>query len=279
MNWGLALSGGAACGLANVGILEVLEENGYRPGAISGSSMGAIVAGLYALGYPPSQIRAVAAKLSPVTVVEIASAPFRGGLHGGFFTQRLEEHLAPLIADATIADCDIPFVCVAGRVLQPIQWQRALRPGFTEHVLESVDLHVFDRDTRVLDALRASSAVPVIFSPARVGDDEFVDLVHFGAIPVLSLKAEVKPAPIIATDTMPAWDRLEPWLPPAIKEFMMTGREMTEKSIAAADLVIRPPLPATAFRFDQGHSFADSGRDATESRLGDIAALLKPVGG
>ena len=80
------------------------------------------------------------------------------------------------------------------------------------------------------------------------------------------------------TDTMPAWDHLESWLPSAIKDFMVAGREMTEKSVAAADLIIRPPLPATAFRFDQGHSFADSGRAEAEAQLGEIAALLKPAG-
>ena len=53
MNWGLALSGGAACGLANIRVIEALEAVTLRPNCVGGSSMGAIVTGLYALGHTP----------------------------------------------------------------------------------------------------------------------------------------------------------------------------------------------------------------------------------
>ena len=68
------------------------------------------------------------------------------------------------------------------------RWERLLLPGFVEHVRERVELHVFAPSTRILDAVRASSAVPVVFSPARVDGEEFVDLVHFGAIPARDLR-------------------------------------------------------------------------------------------
>ena len=60
VNWGLVLSGGAACGLANIGVLEVLAEYSMAPEAIAGSSMGAIIAALHAVGHSPADMHAVA---------------------------------------------------------------------------------------------------------------------------------------------------------------------------------------------------------------------------
>ena len=56
---GLALSGGAARGFAHIGVLKVLEEAGLTPDYISGSSMGAIVGGMYAAGYSASEIESL----------------------------------------------------------------------------------------------------------------------------------------------------------------------------------------------------------------------------
>lgn len=53
---GLVLSGGAAKGLAHIGVLRVLEEIGITPDYITGTSMGAVVGGLYALGYTADEI-------------------------------------------------------------------------------------------------------------------------------------------------------------------------------------------------------------------------------
>ena len=83
-HWGLVLSGGAACGLADVGVLEVLHEAGLRPACIAGSSMGAIVAAPYAMQHPPSVMRELLGSLAPAKVVRLSKRPLRGGLHGGF---------------------------------------------------------------------------------------------------------------------------------------------------------------------------------------------------
>lgn len=278
-SWGLVLSGGAACGFANIGVLEVLHEAGLRPDCIAGSSMGAIVAAPYAMGHPPAVLRELAASVSPTSVARLTQAPLRDGLHGGLLRQHLDEHLAPLLGDARIGDCTIPFVCVAGRVGAPVRWHDILRPGFLEHLRQSVELHVFPPRTRLLDAVRASSAIPVLFSPATVDGAEFVDLVHFGPIPARSLRAVWAPEVVIGTDTQPRYDGVEPWLPPPLRRFLAAGREETQRSIDVCDLLLRPPLPATALHFDRGDEFADAGAHATRERLEEIRALLSPCSG
>jgi NTE family protein len=53
---GYAFSGGGARGFAHIGVLKVLEEEGLKPNCISGSSIGAIIGALYAMGYTPTEI-------------------------------------------------------------------------------------------------------------------------------------------------------------------------------------------------------------------------------
>ncbi|MGB9792701.1 MAG: patatin-like phospholipase family protein [Thermacetogeniaceae bacterium] len=61
---GLALSGGGLLGVAHIGVLEVLEENGIFPGVVAGTSAGAFVAALYAAGLEPRALRELALRLS-----------------------------------------------------------------------------------------------------------------------------------------------------------------------------------------------------------------------
>ena len=56
MSLGIALSGGGIRGIAHAGVLKALEDNGINIHAIGGTSSGALIAGLYALGYSPDNI-------------------------------------------------------------------------------------------------------------------------------------------------------------------------------------------------------------------------------
>ena len=273
-SWGLVLSGGAACGLANIGVLDVLEREGLRPDCVAGSSMGAIVAALYALGHSPAVMKELTAGLAPASVVRLSSRPFRAGLHGGALEQQLESHLKPLIGDALIGDCEIPFVCVAGRVSTPIRWERLLLPGFLDHLRECVEAYVFPDDVLILDAIRASSAIPVVFSPVQVNGEEFVDLVHFGPIPARALRRVHSPDVVIATDTQPSYRALEPLMPRPLRNFLLAGREETKQSIAACNLVVRPDLPGSPLRFDLGDAFFEAGTSAAEAAIGEIRSLV-----
>ena len=62
---GLALGGGGLKGLAHIGVLQVLQENGIKPSFISGTSAGSIVAALYACGIDPQQMAELVKQLKP----------------------------------------------------------------------------------------------------------------------------------------------------------------------------------------------------------------------
>ncbi len=274
MKRGLVLSGGAAWGLANIGVLQVLEREGFSFDCIAGSSMGAIVAGVYALGIPLSVLVQTASRISLLKVVRIAKSPFTKGFHGGLLRQQLETILMPVIGEARIADTKIPFVCVAGKVCKPVSWERTFLPGFTDHFLDCITPHVFPAETMMIDALLATSAIPVAFAPVKVGRDTFVDLVHFGAIPARQLRAIHHPDIVIGTDTNPKFDFLRRMLPAPWKEFLDRGHREIEVDREACDLVIQPTMPAAIFRFDRARDFITAGRRSAEKHLPVLRSLL-----
>lgn len=274
MKRGLVLSGGAAWGLANIGVLKVMEREGFRFDCIAGSSMGAIVAGAYALGISIDVIEDTAAKISLLSVARFANPPFQHGFHGGLLRQKLETILSPIIGNARIADAKIPFVCVAGKVMKPVSWEKILFPGFAEHFSECIVPYVFPPETRMIDAMLASSAIPVVFAPVQIGSETFVDLVHFGSIPARQLRALHQPDVMIGTDTNPRYGMLRRLLPAPWREFIDRGHAEIEADKEACDLVIEPRMPAPMFRFDRADDFIVSGQLAAEKRLPELRQIL-----
>ncbi len=272
MTWGLVLSGGIAQGIANGGVLEVLEREGLKPDAIAGSSMGAIVGALWALGHKTSTLRTLCERLSLLT---IAVPNFESGsVSQGFLKQSLDTHLKDFVGDAAIGDCKIPFVCVAGRMKEPVTLQDFLKRDAAAVINAKVELHVFPPETRVIDAIMASSAIPFVFSPVVIGNDHFVDLLNFGAIPSRTLKSIHHPDVIIATDTTQSSESYKHFLPSGWREFLEASDRSLEESKKACDIVIRPEMPHGPYRFDKATAFFEAGREAAEKMLPQIKEAL-----
>jgi NTE family protein len=274
MTWSLVLSGGVACGIANGGVLEALEEAHMKPDIIAGSSMGAIIAALYAYGIPIANIKDLTKELSPLSIVKLSSAPFQKGLHSGLLTQRIEEKLGPLLGNARIRDCKIPFLCVAGCVTKPVEWHRIINEGFTEYAATCIQQDTFDPEVRLIDAITASSAMPVIFAPARIADKEYVDLLNFGAIPSRTVRDAYHPDIIVGTNTNPDYGDLITFLPKGWQQFLQEGQKSLNESKAACDIVIEPNLPYGPLRFDKASDFWESGKRATEAMMPSVRSLL-----
>jgi NTE family protein len=272
--WGLVLSGGTAFGIANAGVLEVLEREGLRPDCISGSSMGAIVAALWMTGHNSQDMLRVIEGLSMKDIAAFDGPPWKGSLHAGLLRHRIADHLSHLLGDKTIADCPIPFICVAGRIKKPVEWLRIVREGFSDHLQDCVEPYVFPPETRLLDAVFASSAVPVLFRPVTIGENTFVDLVSFGAIPASHLKERCDPEILIATDTNQQYAGVLPFLPAGWRTFIQEGLKSVETNKALCDLVIAPPLKGNQYRFDKAAEFYAKGKEAAEEMLPRVRELV-----
>ncbi|WP_158607125.1 patatin-like phospholipase family protein [Pontibacter oryzae] len=179
---GLVLSGGGAKGMAHIGFLKVMEEAGIRPDFITGTSMGSLVGALYALGYTPDQIEKIAlgqdwemvlsnqVQLSQIAIEEKAyygrymlelpvnklKISFPSGLIEG---QALNNLLIRLSRGAHgIQDFNklpTPFACVATNL--STGKKVVLRSGFLP------------------EALRASMAIPTVFTPVKLDSSMLVD--------------------------------------------------------------------------------------------------------
>jgi len=272
--WGLALSGGIAHGMANVGIWEALEEAKLIPNAIAASSMGAIVGALVALGYTSKDLRELCGKITLLNIVELRKKPFEGGLHAGLLRPMLEKHLAPLVGNARIADCKIPFLCVAGEVREHIRWERVLEKDFNEYARQCFRPVVLPPETLLLEALLATSALPVLFSPITIGEHSYIDLCNFGSVPIAALREAFHPDVIIATDTQPRLGKVTSYLPSGWRKYSEEGEQELETSLKEANLVIRPDLRTPAWRFDRGLEFVESGKKVTEKKLEEIRQLI-----
>jgi NTE family protein len=192
---GLVLSGGAAKGIAHVGVLQVLEEAGIVPDLITGTSMGSIIGGLYAMGYPADTLTKmmrmqdwdkVLSDKIPLDEVVFEEKPFfenqllelplekwklkmPGGLiHGQQIASLLNRLTLPASHIDDFNRLPIPFSCVGADIIRGTSIP--LNRGYLQ------------------DAMRASMAIPTVFTPIQRDSFLLVDggLVH--NFPVLEAK-------------------------------------------------------------------------------------------
>lgn len=148
----LALGTGGARGLAHIGAIEAIEAAGYRIVAVSGSSMGALIGGIYAAG-KLDVYRDWATALQKMDVLKLVDWTLSGaGLIKG---ERIIGVLRELIGDVEIADLPMAFTAVATDLDREREVWLARGPLF--------------------DAIRASIAVPTIFRPHPVHGHRLVD--------------------------------------------------------------------------------------------------------
>ncbi|RUO99010.1 patatin-like phospholipase family protein [Hyphomicrobium sp.] len=163
---GLALGGGAARGWAHIGVLRALERAGIRPDVIAGTSIGAVVGGCYAAGHL-DVLERWACELTPKRIFGYLDFNLAGTglISGQKLCERLEQHLG----DRNIEDLDTHFTAVATEI-------------GTGHE------HWLSRG-RLVDAVRASYALPGIFKPVKVGGRWLFDGALVNPIPVSVCRA------------------------------------------------------------------------------------------
>ncbi|HET6806190.1 MAG TPA: patatin-like phospholipase family protein [Frateuria sp.] len=162
----LALGAGGAKGLAHIGVIEELERRGYVIDAIAGTSMGALIGGIYAMG-KLDVYRDWVCKLARFDVLRLVDWTFRGGLIKG---ERIIETLRELIGDACIEDLPLAYTAVATDIDR--------------------EREVWLSRGQLFDAIRASIAIPTIFRPHALEGRRLVDGALLNPVPVTPLIRE-----------------------------------------------------------------------------------------
>jgi NTE family protein len=147
---GLVLSGGAARGFAHLGVLKALEEKGLKPDIISGVSAGAIAGAFYADGYTPEEILDIYMGQNLFDLVQITIP--RKGL---FKLTGMKNVLKKYLKARSFEELKIPLVVTATGLCEG-------KP-------------VYFREGDLIDAILASSAVPVFFEVVTINNVEYID--------------------------------------------------------------------------------------------------------
>jgi NTE family protein len=148
----LVLSGGGARGIAHIGVIEELEKQGFEISSIAGTSMGAVVGGVYALG-KMEEYKNWLYTLDKIKLFTLVDFSFSTqGLVKG---DKLLNTVKAFIPDANIEDLPIPYVAVAADIMNKKE--------------------VLFTKGSTFDAVRASMAFPTVFTPVRTENGLLVD--------------------------------------------------------------------------------------------------------
>ncbi len=241
---GLALGGGAARGFAHIGVIQVLEEAGIQPSLIVGTSAGSVVAALYASGKNGVALAALADGMDESTFADWAF-PGRGLIRG--------EALAKYVRDNTL-----------GRSIE----QMRLPLGIVATDLDNGQPILFQRGDPGV-AVRASSAVPAVFQPVRIGTREYVDGGLVSPVPVRFAR-EMGAELVIAVDisALPDGNPTGDAMRMLLQTFAIMGRSINHFELRDADVLLRPKLPGVS-----GADFASRKRSIQAGRDAMLAAL------
>ena len=248
---GLALGGGAARGFAHIGVIQVLEEAGLKPDLVVGTSAGSLVAALYAAGRPGAELARVALAMDESAITDW-SFPGRGLIRG--------EALARYVREQT-----------GGKTIE----QLAMPLGIVATDLDSGLPMLFQRGD-VGMAVRASSAVPAVFQPVKIGSREYVDGGLVSPVPVRfarQMGAEL----VIAVDisSPPDGNATGDPFKMLLQTFAIMGKSINQFELKDADIVVRPLLAGVSSAdFTARKRAIDAGRAAGLAALDGLRARI-----
>jgi NTE family protein len=189
MDIALALGGGGFKAVAHIGVIDRLENHGFRIRAIAGTSAGGLIGAAYAAGNSPLEILKAVQNLDPTKLYRRHNADGPSILgHAG-----LVEIITTLVGQKLFTDLKIPFGCTA------------------------VDLNssreVYLREGKVIDAAEATMAIPGVLPPTQAGSVLLVDGAVLDPVPVTLARILAPDLPIVAVPLTPAgndWDKIPP---------------------------------------------------------------------
>ena len=157
----LVLGSGGARGLAHIGVIHWLEENGYEIRSISGCSMGALIGGIYACG-KLDQFEEWVREISKLDIVMLLDVAW--GQQGLVEGERIMTTLRQFVGDRRIEDLPIQFTAVAADI------QR--------------EKEVWLKRGSVFDAIRASISLPLFFTPYELNGTQLLDGGILNPVPI-----------------------------------------------------------------------------------------------
>jgi NTE family protein len=252
---GLALSGGAARGIAHVGVLRALVENDIPIEAITGASAGALIGGCYAAGLSIERLREMASTFRWRHTARLAFSPL--GLQSN---ARMEKFLRANLPVTRFEDLKIPFAAMV----------TDLRKG---------SLIVFRDKGDLPFAIRASCAIPFVYAPVKDRDGKL--LIDGGIVKNLpisetrDLGADLVIAVDVNFDGIKFFDRPRTALGVLAYTFIAVERIVSNQERRDADILIVPKVGH--IRWDQTHRADELVKAGYEAGLESIDEIRNVI--
>jgi NTE family protein len=284
--YALVLGGGGARGLAHIGVLKILEREGFLPKLIVGTSMGAIVGGMYA--QTPSA-RLLEAKMKyllhseefrKVGLESLANGSKRDGhttvatmyarmkrgyglLRSGWSTGLVEDSillksLCQLLDDGKIQDCAIPFAAITCDLMSGREI--VLRTG------------------SILKAIAASSAIPGVVTPVSVNGRLLVDGGPTSLVPVEACRSLTRLPVVAVSVTRGLRDSrsVKNAIDVVLRSRMISEITLAEHALKDADVVMRPQVGSYGWAdFTSYDALVAKGALSAKDALPAIARLVR----
>jgi len=247
----LVLGGGAAKGFAHIGVIKALESQSIKADILAGTSVGSLVAALHGYGLDGFELQRLALEMKE-SMVSDWSMPDRGFFRG----EALQDYVNRTVHNKTIDQLTRKVAIVA----------TDLRSG------QEV---VFERGDTGL-AVRASSSVPGVFQPARIGGREYVDGGLVSPVPV-KVARRLGADLVIAVDisTRPGERPVRDSVDMLLRTFVIMGNALADIELRDADVVIRPETSGLSMTdFESRHLAILEGERAALAAMPEIKRKL-----
>jgi NTE family protein len=277
--WALVLMGGGSRGLAHIGILDVLQKNGLSPDIIVGTSMGAVIGGLFASGISPTKLKEIANDFDINNFIERPNVPFLSKKNqlsvldflmlesykskllkklGLNREDKMEAYLKNLIGEICIEELPVKFVCNAVDLISG-----------KEIIFEKGKLY---------KALRATMSLPIIFEPTSIDDMLLLDGGVLNNAPV-GIAKNLDAHKVILVDVHR--DIKEVPKEEIKNTFQLLHRMVetmvaykTDEKVKRADLVIRVDLEIDALDYSDSLRIVETGENIASENIDKIKKLV-----
>jgi NTE family protein len=284
---GLVLSGGGARGFAHIGVLKVLEEVGIKVDLITGTSMGSIVGGFYAIGYDAKTIERLVLEQNwnkllndDISRLDISmSEKKESSKYVGSFP--IYEH-----------GVNLPSGLLAGQnismLLSRLSWPVHHVQNFDEFYIpfRCVATDIVTGEAVVLksgylpDVIRASMAIPSVFTPVEIDGRLLVDgglVMNFPVEEALSMGADIIIGVDVGTPLQPR-EKLRSFADIMLQALNFQSAIVTEEQASKCNILIKPDLAGyTIADFNSADSLIALGESAARKMLPELQALADSV--
>ncbi|HJJ05041.1 MAG TPA: patatin-like phospholipase family protein [Clostridiaceae bacterium] len=284
MKIGIALSGGGIRGIAHAGVLDALEKNNIKIDIIGGTSCGAIIASLYAMGYSPYHIY-ILFKRYAKKIAKMNSAPILSGikniiwnkkisitgLRNGKNIEEIYNEYATRKGIKSISQIKMPIVIPTVDITESKEYI------FTNNIPQNAtNKNQYITDISVGKAIRASSSFPAFFSPCRVEKHAFMDGGAMDNIPVREVKKQGADKVIAVKFDADQIDEESNIMDIVMKTIDIMGSKISEESLEMSDYILNVYTDKVGLldveKLDKCYKY---GYDCVMNRIDDIKKKLE----